>query len=127
MEEKERAPPVGWQEVRGRGRAGRRGGQSTPPRYDRIETGRCRTGGRGGGRGGGVCAGGGEGNGTGGGGVSGGARPPRQRGERAQVPDELLVEVQGVGLVEEKGRPEGGAEGPEEDEAGHQPDLSLSE
>src|SRR5262249_669102 len=56
-----------------------------------------------------------------------GARHPRQGGEGTEVPDELLVEAQGVGLVEEEGRPEGGAEGPEEDEAGHQPRLPLAE
>ena len=41
--------------------------------------------------------------------------------------DELLVEAQHVGLVEDEGRPEGRAEVEEEDEAGDDPDLALGE
>ncbi len=45
----------------------------------------------------------------------------------AKVTDELLVEAQHVGLVEDEGRPERRAEVEEEDEAGDDPDLALGE
>ena len=41
--------------------------------------------------------------------------------------DELLVEAQHVGLIEDEGRPERRAEVEEEDEAGDDPDLALGE
>src|SRR5207247_7347954 len=52
---------------------------------------------------------------------------PGDRAERAEGADELLAEPERIGLVVEKGRAEGRAEGPEEDEARHEPHGPVCE
>ena len=59
--------------------------------------------------------------------VEHGAGDLRHRAQSSQPADELLAEVQGVGLVVEEGGTEGRAEPEEEDEARDQPDLTAAD